>query len=115
MAAETRVLDVTRTQLIQAPPARVLAAFFNDVDLKHWWQVTRAVTVARPLGMYAIEWESTDFRDHVLGRLGGAFHGTVIDYRVPDWYDRPWAKIWEEYFEEGMQRPEPDEDIFKFE
>ena len=29
-----------------------------------------------------IEWESTDFKDEVLGRLGGAFHGTVIDYRA---------------------------------
>ena len=81
MAAETKVLDVTRTQLIQAPPARVMAAFFNDADLKNWWRVTRAFTVPRPLGMYAIEWESTDFKDDVLGRLGGAFHGTIIDYR----------------------------------
>ena len=41
--------------------------------------------------------------------------GTVIEYRIPDWYDRPWARIWEEYFEEGMQRPEVEEDIFDFE
>ena len=45
-------------------------------------EVTRAFTVARPLGMYAIEWESTDFKDDVLGRLGGSFHGTIIDYRA---------------------------------
>jgi uncharacterized protein YndB with AHSA1/START domain len=82
MAAETRVLDVTRTQLIAAPPARVMAAFFNDADLKNWWQVTRAFTVPRPLGTYAIEWASTDFKDEVLGRLGGAFHGTIVDYRA---------------------------------
>jgi uncharacterized protein YndB with AHSA1/START domain len=81
MALETKVLDVTRTLLIQAPPARVLAAFFADDDLKNWWQVSRSLTVPRPLGMYAIEWESTDFKDDVLGRLGGAFHGTIIDYR----------------------------------
>jgi hypothetical protein len=31
--------------------------------------------------MYAIEWDSTDFRDDVLGRLGGTFHGTIVDYR----------------------------------
>lgn len=82
MATETTVLDVTRSQLIQAPPARVMAAFFNETDLKDWWQVTRAFTVPRPLGMYAIEWPSTEFKDDVLGRLGGALHGTVIDYRV---------------------------------
>jgi uncharacterized protein YndB with AHSA1/START domain len=81
MATNTKVLDVTRTQLIQAPPARVMQAFFSDVDLKHWWQVTRVFAVARPLGMYAIEWESTDFKDEILGRLGGSFHGTIIDYR----------------------------------
>jgi uncharacterized protein YndB with AHSA1/START domain len=81
MATETKVLDVTRTQLIAAPPARVMQAFFDDADLKRWWGVSRAVTVARALGMYAIEWRSTDFKDDVLGRLGGAFHGTIIDYR----------------------------------
>jgi hypothetical protein len=24
---------------------------------------------------------------------------------VRDLFDRPWARIWEEYFEKGMQRP----------
>jgi uncharacterized protein YndB with AHSA1/START domain len=81
MATDTKVLDVTRTLLLHAPPARVMQAFFNDGDLKAWWGVTRAFAVPRPLGMYAIEWESTDFKDDVLGRLGGAFHGTVIDFR----------------------------------
>ena len=81
MAAQAKILDVTRTQLIQAPPARVMQAFFTDTDLKGWWSVTRAFTVARTLGMYAIEWETTDFKDDILGRLGGSFHGTVIDYR----------------------------------
>jgi hypothetical protein len=28
-------------------------------------------------------------------------------------YGRPWAHIWEKYFEEGMERPK-DEDIFSF-
>jgi hypothetical protein len=52
---------------------------------------------------------------NVNGRLQPVAPGTVIQYRVPDWYDRPWARIWEEHFEEGMQRPEADEDIFEFE
>ncbi len=81
MASQSEVLDVKRTLLIQAPPARVLAAFFDTKDLAGWWQVVRAVTVPRPLGMYAIEWEPTPFKDEVLGRLGGTFHGTIIDYR----------------------------------
>jgi hypothetical protein len=37
----------------------------------------------------------------------------VIDYEVLDMYDRPWARIWEKYFEQGMERPPPD-DIFNF-
>jgi uncharacterized protein YndB with AHSA1/START domain len=81
MAAEAKILEASCTQLIQAPPARVMQAFFTDTDLKAWWGVTRAFAVPRPLGMYAIEWESTDFKDEILGRLGGAFHGTVVDVR----------------------------------
>lgn len=40
--------------------------------------------------------------------------GAVIEYQVPDMYGRPWAEIWQERFEEGMERPES-EDIFSFE
>lgn len=32
--------------------------------------------------------------------------GTVIPYKVPNMYGRPWATIWEENFEKGMKRPE---------
>lgn len=75
-------LQVELSVIIQAPPERVLAAFFNPEDLARWWQVARSVTVPRPLGMFALEWDSTQFDDDVLGRLGGAFHGTVMDYRA---------------------------------
>ncbi len=40
--------------------------------------------------------------------------GTVIDFTVPDMYGRPWARIWEEFHEQGMERP-GDDDIFSFE
>jgi hypothetical protein len=40
--------------------------------------------------------------------------GETIKYEIPDMYGRPWAHIWEEYFEKGMQKPKPSEDIFKF-
>jgi hypothetical protein len=33
---------------------------------------------------------------NVNGRLQPVTPGTVIEYRIPDWYDRPWARIWEE-------------------
>jgi len=39
--------------------------------------------------------------------------GTEIQYEVPDMYGRPWAHIWEKYFEQGMEKPEA-EDIFSF-
>ena len=74
-------LQVELSVIVQAAPERVLNAFFDPQDLAEWWHVARSVTVPRPLGMYAVEWNSTDTRDDVLGRLGGAFHGTVMDFR----------------------------------
>lgn len=82
MAHGDGTLEIVKTLLIQAPPARVLQAFFDADDLARWWQVVRSVAVARPLGTYAVEWVATDFADDVLGRLGGALHGTVMDYRA---------------------------------
>ena len=67
--------------LISAPPAAVLDAFFDAEALGVWWQAARSVCTPRPLGSYAIEWEPTESRDDVLGRLGGALHGTVIEFR----------------------------------
>jgi hypothetical protein len=48
------------------------------------------------------------------GRPTVAAPGETIEYTVPDIFGRPWAKLWERYFEEGMSRPE-EEDIFTFE
>ena len=49
------------------------------------------------------------------GRATPKSPGDVIEYEVPDMYGRPWGRIWEENFEQDMQRPEPNEDIFSFE
>jgi hypothetical protein len=49
----------------------------------------------------------------VDGRPRPLSPGVTIEYTVPDIYGRPWAQIWERYFEEGMQRPD-DESIFDF-
>jgi uncharacterized protein YndB with AHSA1/START domain len=67
--------------VIDAPPGRVLKAFFEHEALNAWWQVARSVTTPRILGPYAIEWAPTDFRDPVLGRLGGVFRGTVMQFQ----------------------------------
>ena len=69
-------------ELITAAPDRVLAAFFDPIDLSAWWLTTRSVAVPQPLGVYAVEWKPTAFRDPILGPLGGAFHGTVMEYRA---------------------------------
>ena len=50
----------------------------------------------------------------VNGRATPLVPGAEIRYRVEDLYGRPWAAVWEEYFEQGMQRPQG-EDIFNFE
>ena len=39
--------------------------------------------------------------------------GTTFEYTFLDILGRPWAQIWEQYHENGMQRPEG-EDIFSF-
>jgi hypothetical protein len=41
--------------------------------------------------------------------------GAVVEYEMPDMYGRPWATIWERYFEQGMSKPDTTEDIFSFE
>ena len=40
--------------------------------------------------------------------------GKVIQYEMPDMYDRPWNAIWRRYFEKGMSKKDSGEDIFKF-
>ena len=66
--------------VIKSPPGRVLKAFFDADALGAWWQVAHSVTTPRVLGPYAIEWALTDFRDEVLGRLGGVLRGTVMQF-----------------------------------
>ena len=66
--------------LVNAAPTRVLAAFFDPHALSHWWQAARSVTTPRAMGVYAIEWTPTPEADDILGRLGGVFHGRVMEY-----------------------------------
>ncbi len=49
----------------------------------------------------------------VKGHATAVSPGQVIEYEVPDTYGRPWAQIWEKYFEKGMKKP-TEEDIFSF-
>ena len=72
--------EFAHSLVINAPPAVVLDAFFDAEALAVWWRVSRAVCIPRPLGSYAVEWEPTEWRDEMLGRLGGTFHGTVMEF-----------------------------------
>jgi uncharacterized protein YndB with AHSA1/START domain len=67
--------------VIAAPAGHVLKAFFDADALGAWWQVAHSVTTPRAFGPYAIEWAPTDFRDEILGRLGGVFRGTVVQFQ----------------------------------
>ena len=72
-------LDVST--VIAAPAGRVMKAFFDPGALSAWWEAAHAVTTPRALGPFAVEWAPTDFRDEVLGRLGGVFRGTIVEYQ----------------------------------
>jgi hypothetical protein len=65
---------------INATPRVVVDAFFDPAALTTWWGALRSVTTPRAMGVYAIEWPSSTFRDDVLGRLGGVFRGTVMHF-----------------------------------
>jgi uncharacterized protein YndB with AHSA1/START domain len=74
------MLEINTSLVIVAPQEKVFDAFFDPEALEAWWQVSRSVCMRQPLGTYAVEWEPTEWRDEVLGRLGGTLHGTVMDY-----------------------------------
>lgn len=40
--------------------------------------------------------------------------GQPITIEAPDLYGRPWAQLWQQYFEKGMSRPAADESMFEF-
>jgi uncharacterized protein YndB with AHSA1/START domain len=65
---------------VAAPRHVVLRAFFDPNALGAWWNAHRSVTVPRLLGPYVVEWNPTLDRDELLGRLGGVFRGTVVQY-----------------------------------
>ncbi len=67
---------------ISATPRVVVDAFFDPAALAAWWGAVRSVTTPRMLGAYAIEWPTSPFRDEVLGRLGGVFRGTVMQFEA---------------------------------
>jgi hypothetical protein len=50
----------------------------------------------------------------INGKATPVSPGTTFEYTQPDMYGRPWAQIYEQYWEEGMERPDANEDLFDF-
>jgi uncharacterized protein YndB with AHSA1/START domain len=67
---------------IAAPPTLVMRAFFDPDALGAWWSVAHSVTTPRVLGPFVVEWRPTEFRDEILGRLGGVFRGTIMQFEA---------------------------------
>lgn len=84
------------------------------------------VEPVRDIRFFAYQGEYTDFAPFTLehcnqtiflgedGRGTQVSPGTTIEHTVRDLYDRPWARIWEEYFEQGMSRPAEDDSLGGF-
>ena len=49
----------------------------------------------------------------VKGHATPVTAGQTIEYEIPDMYGRPWAQMWEKYFEQGMEHPK-EKDMFDF-
>ncbi|MXY23830.1 MAG: hypothetical protein F4Y45_04835 [Acidobacteria bacterium] len=79
--ARSTAFTVDLTIRIVAAPTRVLSAFFDARALSAWWNTIGSVTAPRPMGVYAVEWDSTPFQDAVLGTLGGVLYGTVMEFQ----------------------------------
>jgi hypothetical protein len=80
--AREQPVGFDHTLTITAPATKVLGAFFEPWALAAWWDVSRSIAVPRPLGVYALEWAPAEATDDLLGRLGGTFHGTVMDFKA---------------------------------
>ncbi len=77
-AAPPPRLDLTL--VIGAPADVVVRSFFDPDALTAWWDVQRSVTIPRPFGPFVVQWAPTLDHDDVLGRLGGVFRGTVVQF-----------------------------------
>ena len=40
--------------------------------------------------------------------------GQIFEYTIPDIFGRPWAQIWEQHHEQGLERPDENEGLFGF-
>jgi hypothetical protein len=100
----------------------------NFVGLNHeaiFYDPESLVQPIRIIRQYVKEGEINEMEPYVFiecvptiyplnGRPTPVQPGDVVDYEVPDMYGRPWAAMWEKYFEQDMTKPQED-DLFTFE
>jgi len=78
-------------------------ALVEPVRIIHRWDRTSALNEGTPY-LYI---ECVRYNYPINGIATPVPPGMTIEYEVPDIYDRPWAHVWEQYFEAGMERPSP--------
>jgi len=84
-------------------------ALIEPVRIVHRWEKASELNEGDPY-LYI---ECLQYNYPISGIATPIPPGTTIDYTVPDIYGRPWARLWERYHEDGMERPEP-EPLFGF-
>jgi hypothetical protein len=84
-------------------------AFVQPLRVVNRWEKTFELNEGNPF-----EWrECNQGLFPIGGRATPVAPGTTIDFTVPDLFNRPWAQIWTEFFEQDMERPEK-EALFGF-
>lgn len=77
-------------------------ALVEPVRILHQWDKVSELNEGEPY----IHVECIQHNFPIDGRATPLSVGTTFEYTVPDIYGRPWAQIWEQYFEQNMQRTE---------
>jgi hypothetical protein len=85
-------------------------ALAEPVRIVHNWTRSSALNEGNPY-LYI---ECVRYNYPVNGIATPIPPGTTIEYTVPDMYNRPWAQIWEQYFEPGMEHPSKEPALFGF-
>jgi hypothetical protein len=84
-------------------------AFVDPVRIVQTWDRVGRLNENEPLPIL----ECVPHIFPVRGNVTPVTPGATFEYTLPDIYGRPWAQIWEQYHEQGMERP-PEEDLFSF-
>jgi hypothetical protein len=77
-------------------------AFAEPLRIVHLLDKQRELSEGEPFPIFECIPQSFPIDGHATPVVPGQ----SIEYVAPDIYGRPWAQIWERYFEKGMQRPE---------